>query len=154
MFNKTVYAWIKSDIAFSLKHLLEDNQSPYKGTLTECFTSEHAAIGYLILNLKQWEITQLTSQRSPLMDSVKKKKQDAKKYNGILVPLNCWVSNLTTLAPLLLSSYLLVLVLKEMATHSGTLACKIPWTEKASVHAVAESRIRLSDFTFTLLLSV
>ena len=28
---------------------------------------------------------------------------------------------------------------KEMATYSGTLAWKIPWTEKASVHVVAES---------------
>ena len=28
---------------------------------------------------------------------------------------------------------------KEMATHSSTLAWKIPQTEKASVHAVAES---------------
>ena len=88
------------------------------------------------------------------MDSVKKNKQEAKKYNGILAPLNCWVSNLTILAPLLLSSYLLVLAPKEMATHSSTLAWKIPWTEKASVHAVAKSRIWLSDFTFTLLLSV
>lgn len=75
----------------------------------ECFTSEHAAIGYLSLNLKHWEITQLTLQRSPLTDSVKKKKQEAKKYSGILAPLNCWVSNLTILAPLLLRSFLLVL---------------------------------------------
>ena len=33
-----------------------------------------------------------------------------------------------------------------MATHSSTLAWKIPW--EASVHGVANSRTRLSDFTF------
>ena len=41
---------------------------------------------------------------------------------------------------------------KEMAIHSSTLAWKIPWTEepdKATVHGVAKSRTRLSDFTFT-----
>ena len=32
---------------------------------------------------------------------------------------------------------------KEMATHSGTLAWKIPRMEKASVHVVAKSQIRL-----------
>ena len=39
-----------------------------------------------------------------------------------------------------------------MATHSSTLAWKIPWTEEPGrpvVHAVAKSRTRLSDFTFT-----
>ena len=40
---------------------------------------------------------------------------------------------------------------KEMATHSSTLAWKIPWTEKPGrsqrVHEVAKSRTRLSDFT-------
>ena len=38
-----------------------------------------------------------------------------------------------------------------MATHSNTLAWKIPWMEEpgAAVHGVAKSRIRLSDFTFT-----
>ena len=38
-----------------------------------------------------------------------------------------------------------------MATHSSILAWKIPWTEKpgsATIHGVAKSRIRLSDFTF------
>ena len=34
-----------------------------------------------------------------------------------------------------------------MATHSSTLAWKIPWTEWAAVHGVAKSRTRLSDFT-------
>ena len=34
-----------------------------------------------------------------------------------------------------------------MATLSSTLAWKIPWTE---IHEVVRSRIRLSDFTFTL----
>ena len=42
---------------------------------------------------------------------------------------------------------------KEMATHSSTLAWKIPWTEEPgrlhAVHGVAKSRTWLSDFTFT-----
>ena len=41
---------------------------------------------------------------------------------------------------------------KAMATHSSTLAWKIPWTEepgKAAVRGVAKSQPRLSDFTFT-----
>ena len=41
---------------------------------------------------------------------------------------------------------------KEMATHSSTLAWKIPWTEEPGrlhiVHGVSKSWIRLSDFTF------
>ena len=40
---------------------------------------------------------------------------------------------------------------KEMATHSSTLAWKIPWTEepgKLLVHGVTKSRTQLSDFTF------
>ena len=41
---------------------------------------------------------------------------------------------------------------KAMATHSSTLAWKIPWTEQpgrqAAVHGVSKSRTRLSDFTF------
>ena len=43
-----------------------------------------------------------------------------------------------------------------MATHSSTLAWKIPRTEEpvwAAVHGVAKSRTRLSDFTFTFSLS-
>ena len=42
---------------------------------------------------------------------------------------------------------------KEMTIHSSTLAWKIPWMEEpdrlqsATVHGVAESRTRLSDFT-------
>ena len=35
-----------------------------------------------------------------------------------------------------------------MATHSSTLAWKIPWMEEPAVHGVAKSRTRLSDFTF------
>ena len=38
-----------------------------------------------------------------------------------------------------------------MATHSSTLAWKIPWTEEpggAAVHGVARSWTRLSNFTF------
>ena len=38
-----------------------------------------------------------------------------------------------------------------MASHSSTLAWKIPWTEEpgwAVVHGVARSRTRLSNFTF------
>ena len=43
---------------------------------------------------------------------------------------------------------------KEMATHSSILAWKIPWMEEpgyslqTTVHGVAKSWIRLSDFTF------
>ena len=42
---------------------------------------------------------------------------------------------------------------KEMATHSSTFAQEIPWVEEppvqeATVHGVAKSRTRLSDFTF------
>ena len=40
-----------------------------------------------------------------------------------------------------------------MVSHSSTLAWKIPWMEEPgrlqSVHGVAKSRTRLSDFTFT-----
>ena len=40
-----------------------------------------------------------------------------------------------------------------MATHSSTLAWRIPWMEEPgrlhTVHGVAKSRTRLSDFTFT-----
>ena len=36
-----------------------------------------------------------------------------------------------------------------MATHSSTLAWKIPWMEEPEVHGVAKSQARLSDFTFT-----
>ena len=38
---------------------------------------------------------------------------------------------------------------KEMAIHSSTTACKIPWTEEPGrlVYGVAKSRTRLSDFT-------
>ena len=39
---------------------------------------------------------------------------------------------------------------KEMATHFSILAWKIPWTEEPTVHGVAKSQTRLSDFTFTL----
>ena len=47
------------------------------------------------------------------------------------------------------------LLQKEMATHPSVLAWKIPWTEEpgynlqTTVHGVAKSRTRLSDFTFT-----
>ena len=43
-----------------------------------------------------------------------------------------------------------------MATDSSILACKIPWMEEsgyATVHRVAKSRTRLSDFTHSLLLT-
>ena len=40
-----------------------------------------------------------------------------------------------------------------MATHSSTLAWKVPWVEEPGrlyvVHGVAKSRTRLSDFAFT-----
>ena len=41
---------------------------------------------------------------------------------------------------------------KAMATHSSTLAWKIPWTEEPGSYSpcgIAKSRTRLSDFTFT-----
>ena len=44
---------------------------------------------------------------------------------------------------------------KAMATHSSTLAWKIPWTEEPGglpsmgSHGVAKSQTQLSDFTFT-----
>ena len=42
---------------------------------------------------------------------------------------------------------------KEMATHSSTLAWKIPWTEESgrlhTIHGVAKSQTQLNDFTFT-----
>ena len=43
---------------------------------------------------------------------------------------------------------------KEMATHPSTAAQKIPWTEKPGVNGVTKSQTRLSDFTFTLSLSI
>ena len=41
---------------------------------------------------------------------------------------------------------------KEMATHSSTLAWKIPWTEeRGRLQSMGlQSRTRLSDFTFTV----
>ena len=40
---------------------------------------------------------------------------------------------------------------KAMATHSSTLAWKIPWTEEPGrlVRGIVKSRTRLSDFPFT-----
>ena len=42
---------------------------------------------------------------------------------------------------------------KEMATHSSTIAWKIPWTDEPgklqSMASVAKSQTQLSDFTFT-----
>ena len=44
---------------------------------------------------------------------------------------------------------------KEMATHSSSLAWKIPWTEEpATVHAVSKSQTRLSNFTFPSLVII
>ena len=42
---------------------------------------------------------------------------------------------------------------KEMATHSSTLAWKIPWTERPGrlAHGIAKSRTLLNDFTFFFL---
>ena len=40
---------------------------------------------------------------------------------------------------------------KAMATYSSTLAWKIPRTEKPTVHGIAKSRTRLSNFTFTFI---
>ena len=44
-----------------------------------------------------------------------------------------------------------------MATHSSTLALKIPWVEepgRLQSHGVVKSQTRLSDFTFTRLSSL
>ena len=45
---------------------------------------------------------------------------------------------------------------KEMATHSGILAWRIPWTEELGrlQSTVSQSRTRLSDFTFTFHLRI
>ena len=47
---------------------------------------------------------------------------------------------------------------KEMATHSSILVWRIPWKEEPTrlhtVHGVAKSRTRLSDFTFTSIIRV
>ena len=47
---------------------------------------------------------------------------------------------------------------KETGTHSSILAWRIPWTEEPgglhTVHGVAKSRTRLSDFTFFLSVSI
>ena len=43
---------------------------------------------------------------------------------------------------------------KGMASHYSILAWRTPWTEepgRATVHGVAKSRTRLSDFTFTFI---
>ena len=43
---------------------------------------------------------------------------------------------------------------KEMATYSSILAWKIPWTEEPvgyTLHGVAKSWTRLSDYTFTFI---
>ena len=41
---------------------------------------------------------------------------------------------------------------KDMATtHSSILAWRIPWTEEPTVHGVAKSGTRLSDFHFTFI---
>ena len=43
---------------------------------------------------------------------------------------------------------------EEMATHSSTLAWKIPWTEEPGgpFHGVTKSRTQLSDFSFSFFL--
>ena len=44
---------------------------------------------------------------------------------------------------------------KELATHSSTLAWKIPWTEEPGglqSMGVTKSRTRLSDFSFTCMI--
>ena len=43
---------------------------------------------------------------------------------------------------------------KEIATHSSTLAWRIPWREEPGgllLHGVAKSQTRLGDFTFTFM---
>ena len=49
--------------------------------------------------------------------------------------------------------FYLVYLEKEVATHSSTLAWKLPWMEEPGrlpVHGVAKSQTRLSNFTFFL----
>ena len=41
---------------------------------------------------------------------------------------------------------------KEMATHSSTFTWRIPWREEPTVHGVAKSRTRLSNFTSLIVL--
>ena len=41
-----------------------------------------------------------------------------------------------------------------MATHSSTLAWRIPWREETGRLSVAKSRTGLSDFTFTFFFSL
>ena len=53
---------------------------------------------------------------------------------------------------LVLFGLTVVLAEKEMATHSSTLAWRIPWTQepgRLQVHGVAKSQIGLSNLTFT-----
>ena len=49
--------------------------------------------------------------------------------------LEAWVQSLGQYDPLV----------KEMATHSGILTWKIPWTEQATVHRVVKSWKQLSN---------
>ena len=44
-----------------------------------------------------------------------------------------------------------VFTMSEMATHSSTLAWRIPWMEEPTVRGVTKSRIWLSDFPLVLL---
>ena len=61
------------------------------------------------------------------------------------------IAQLVKTLPTMLETWVLFLgwedlLEKEMATHSGTLVWKIPWTDKPG--RVAKSRRRLSNFTF------
>ena len=59
------------------------------------------------------------------------------------IPLDSLVAQMVTRLPAMLGD-----LEKEMATHSSTLAWKIPWSEECSrLHEVAKSRTWLSDFT-------
>ena len=71
-------------------------------------------------------------------------------HGVLLVVVWCWV--LYSGGFVCVSSHYLILprVEKAMATHSGILAWKIPWTEDPGrLHGVLKSRTWLSDFTFT-----
>ena len=65
----------------------------------------------------------------------------AQTVKHLLTKLETWVRSLGWEDPLE----------KEMATHSSTLAWKIPWMEKpGKLQSMGlQSRTRLSDFTFT-----
>ena len=77
------------------------------------------------------------------------------RTNSLVTSENEWEVNCENCAFLQGPSFLTLCESLEdnMAAHSSTLAWRIPWTEEpggATVHGVAKSRTRLSDFTHSL----